>query len=100
MKLIAHRGNIQGPDPTTENKPEQIEACLDAGYDVEIDLWYDEEGTLWLGHDQPQYQVTWWWLAGKSSNLWIHCKDLELSMSSLLIQVGIIISSIKEMIIH
>ena len=42
MKLIAHRGNIEGPDPSIENKPEQIEACLDAGYDVVGDVWYDK----------------------------------------------------------
>jgi hypothetical protein len=31
---------------------------------------------LWLGHDEPTYSVTWWWLAGKSNHLWIHCKDI------------------------
>ena len=75
MKLIAHRGNLEGPDPSTENQPTKIEACLDSGYDVEVDVWYDDEGKLWLGHDAPQYEVTWWWLAGRSNHLWIHCKD-------------------------
>ena len=77
MKLIAHRGNLEGPDPSTENQPTKIEACLDSGYDVEVDVWYDDEGKLWLGHDAPQYEVTWWWLAGKSAHLWVHCKDFR-----------------------
>ena len=77
MKLIAHRGNVNGPDPLTENTPEKIESAITAGYDVEIDIWYDEEGKLWLGHDEPTYEITWWWLAGKQEYLWIHCKDFR-----------------------
>ena len=38
MKLIAHRGNTNGPNPETENCPQQIKNCIDQGYDVEIDL--------------------------------------------------------------
>ena len=41
MKLIAHRGNIDGPNPERENSPEYIEEALKAGYDVEVDVWYD-----------------------------------------------------------
>ena len=29
-----------------------------------------------LGHDAPDYPVTWWWLAGRANYLWIHCKDI------------------------
>jgi hypothetical protein len=28
MKLIAHRGNIDGPNPLEENRPEYIEAAI------------------------------------------------------------------------
>ena len=78
MKLIAHRGNIDGPNSSKENHPEYIEAAIADGYDVEIDLRYDKvTETLWLGHDEPKYQVTSWWLAKRCSNLWIHCKDLD-----------------------
>lgn len=77
MKLIAHRGNINGPDSSSENSPDQIIFCIEHGYDVEIDLRYDpKSNTLWLGHDEPQYMITWWWLAGKAEKLWIHCKDI------------------------
>ena len=76
MKLIAHKGNINGPDPSKENTPEQIEWCIDNGYDVEIDIRYNpDKDKFYLGHDEHQHEVNWWWLAGKSARLWIHCKD-------------------------
>jgi len=77
MKLIAHKGNINGPNPSKENTPEQIEHCVKNGYDVEIDVWYDEDGKLWLGHDKPKNENTWSWLAGLQPYLWIHCKDFR-----------------------
>jgi len=78
MKIIAHRANIGGSNPEVENHPDQIDKCLEEGYDVEIDLRYHKSTeTLWLGHDEPQYKVTWWWLAKRHENLWIHCKDLD-----------------------
>ena len=77
MKLIAHKGNINGPDPSKENTPEQIEWCIDNGYDVEIDIRYNpDKDKFYLGHDESQYEINWWWLAGKSAHLWIHCKDI------------------------
>lgn len=77
MKLIAHRANLNGPNSTTENSPEQIIYCIEQGYDVEVDVRYDtKSNTLWLGHDEPQYMVSWYWLAGKANHLWIHCKDI------------------------
>ena len=77
MKLIAHKGNVNGPDPSKENTPEQIEWCIDNGYDVEIDVRYNSENDkFYLGHDDSQYEINWWWLAGKTDHLWIHCKDI------------------------
>lgn len=77
MKLIAHRANIDGPNSDTENSPDKIQECIEDGYDVEIDVRYDPKTErLWLGHDEPQYPVTWWWLAGRANYLWIHCKDI------------------------
>ena len=76
MKIIAHRANIDGPS-SDENKLEQIDKCIDLGYDVEIDVRYDPiTDRLWLGHDEPQYMVTWYWLANRSEYLWIHCKNI------------------------
>jgi hypothetical protein len=77
MKLIAHRGNIDGPNPERENSPEYIEEALKAGYDVEVDVWYDcAAETFWLGHDEPQYEATRYWMSSKKDKLWVHCKSL------------------------
>ena len=77
MKLIAHKGNVEGPDPSKENTPEQIDWCIENGYDVEVDIRYNPEtDKFYLGHDRPDSVVNWWWLAGRQANLWIHCKDL------------------------
>ncbi len=76
MKLIAHRANIHGSNKELENNPNQIDKCIELGYDVEIDLRYDElTGNMWLGHDAPQYPVTWHWLEQRGHKLWVHCKD-------------------------
>ena len=55
MKLISHRGNTSGPNPEKENSPEYIIAALLAGYEVEIDVWF-ENGKFMLGHSEPQYE--------------------------------------------
>ena len=56
MKLISHRGNLKGPNPQTENHPDQIVECIKKGYDVEIDVRLID-GKPWLGHDDRQYNV-------------------------------------------
>ena len=78
MKLIAHKGNINGPDPSTENHPDQIDKCIAEGYDVEIDVRYNvEKDKFYLGHNESKYEINGWWLAGRADNLWIHCKDFR-----------------------
>jgi hypothetical protein len=78
MKLIAHRGNIDGANPLQENRPEYIEEAIAEGYDVEIDIRYDTfDNNFYLGHDEPQYIVTPYWLAQHMDNLWIHCKNID-----------------------
>ena len=76
MILIAHRGNIQGPIPTLENKPSYIQQALDAGFSVEIDL-RSREGQLYLGHDYPQYKIDSSFLVDNKNKFWVHCKDAE-----------------------
>jgi hypothetical protein len=70
--IIAHRANLNGPDPDNENKPTVIRKLLSMGFDVEIDLWVLEDG-FYLGHDNPQYKITSEFLEQKG--LWIHCKN-------------------------
>ena len=76
MKLIAHRGNINGPNPIDENKPSYIMLALEKGYDCEIDVRLIDN-KLYLGHDSPQYHIEIDFLLNNSSKLWIHCKNIE-----------------------
>jgi hypothetical protein len=82
MILIAHRGNLKGPDPERENNPEYIDEAIEAGYDVEVDIWYVGE-EFFLGHDKPQYRINYKWLLDRRLNLWVHCKNL-LALSKLI----------------
>ena len=74
IKLISHRGNIYGPKPELENKPEYINEALNLGFDVEIDVW-DIFGSYFLGHDEPQYLIKKEFL--KNDKLWCHAKNIE-----------------------
>lgn len=75
MKLISHRGNINGVNPHYENTPEYIDKAINLGYDVEIDVWFTDK--LYLGHDFPEYVIGESWLKDRSENLWIHCKNFS-----------------------
>jgi len=72
MKLISHRGNINGPNKEKENKPSYIEDSLNSGYDVEIDVWNIKD-KWYLGHDEPQYEVKYNFLT--LNKLWLHAKN-------------------------
>lgn len=75
MIYIAHRGNITGPKPDLENRPDYITAAADLKFDVEIDVWcFDPDGkTCWLGHDKPQYVVPTSWV--NKPEFWCHAKN-------------------------
>jgi hypothetical protein len=76
MKIIAHRGNLHGPNRATENKPATIIEAISKGFDVEIDVWMVRE-KFWLGHDGPETPVTLHFLVQYKHSLWIHCKDID-----------------------
>lgn len=76
MKLISHRGNINGRFESYENEPTYIDNAITEGYDVEVDIWLIDK-QLYLGHDKPQYGVDLKWLSDRFSKLWIHCKNVE-----------------------
>jgi hypothetical protein len=76
MKIIAHRGNLNGPNFLTENSPDQINLCISKGYDVEIDVWYIDEN-FYLGHDKPIYKISFSYLLERKEWLWIHCKNQD-----------------------
>ena len=73
MILIAHRGNIKERNPGLENTPAYIEEALNAGFDVEIDVWR-KPGGFFLGHDAPEIPVEMPFLSQKK--LWIHAKNI------------------------
>jgi|TARA_R110000782_G_scaffold28656_1_gene71711 hypothetical protein len=76
MKLISHRGNLEGPNPERENHPDYIYEAIQAGYDVEIDIWF-VDGKFKLGHDEPQYDFPFDLFSNFYTKLWIHCKNIE-----------------------
>ena len=43
MRLISHRGNINGIESVHENNPNYIENAIMLGFDVEIDMIGDLE---------------------------------------------------------
>lgn len=74
MKIISHRGNLDGKIPEQENAPLYIRAALDKGFDVEIDVWY-EYGQWYLGHDLPEHKINQAFL--EDNRLWCHAKNKE-----------------------
>jgi hypothetical protein len=76
MKIISHRGNLNGSKPERENSPSYIDTAISMGYDVEIDVRYiDRE--FYLGHDAPEYKVSFKWLDMRRAKLLIHCKNID-----------------------
>ena len=71
MILISHRGNLNGKEKN-ENSPVLINKRLNENFNVEIDVWY-ENNQFYLGHDNPEYKIDINYLM--TSNLWIHCKN-------------------------
>lgn len=71
MKLIAHRGNINGPNPDKENTISYINSALNSGFDVEVDVSMNN-GDLYLGHDNLQEKIQLRYLMNK--RIWVHCK--------------------------
>jgi glycerophosphoryl diester phosphodiesterase len=78
MIVIAHRANLQGPSPLTENSIESIQECFSYGFHVEIDVWF-ENGNFWLGHDEPTYKVENLDIL-RDEKSWCHAKNLEAAL--------------------
>ena len=74
MILISHRGNINGPITEKENTPEYISDAINKGYNVEIDVWYENQ-LFFLGHDNPLYKIESEYL--NNEKLWCHAKNIE-----------------------
>ena len=74
MILIAHRGNTEGINLDRENHPDYIKAAQDKDYQVEIDVWYEND-KWYLGHDEPQYEVKREYLYDPF--YWCHAKNID-----------------------
>lgn len=83
MKIISHRGLLNGPNPKLENKWDSILNAAYQGFSVEFDVWYDpaREG-FFLGHDGPLGEQ----LTKKEFlefdnhtdvDFFVHCKSIE-----------------------
>lgn len=75
MKIISHRGNLNGKNIELENNPIYILEAINKGFDVEIDLRV-KDGNLFLGHDTAQYRIDQGFLEANKDKLWIHCKEV------------------------
>ena len=73
MKFISHRGNLIGPYPDLENRPDYITNALTSGFECECDVWWHNDA-FWLGHDKPQYIITDPNFLNQDK-LWIHAKN-------------------------
>ena len=73
MIYISHRGNLNGPNPKKENTINAINECLEKGFQVEVDIWF-EKNNFYLGHDNPTLKIT-----NNSffdnKNIWFHLKN-------------------------
>ncbi len=83
-RIISHRGNLNGREPCRENSPQFIKEALQAGFDVEVDVWLLNEGWF-LGHDEPEHQTTEDFL--RLQGLWCHAKNLRAFKKMLEIQI-------------
>ena len=71
MYLISHRGNLNGVIEDRENSPNYINEALEKGYDVEVDVRF-ENNQFFLGHDLNQYKIDEKFLLNKK--IWCHAK--------------------------
>lgn len=76
MILFSHRGNVDGKRPNLENTESYISDAIRSSYKVEIDVWY-VHNKLYLGHDDPIHKTSIEFLQEHTSELLIHCKDVN-----------------------
>ena len=84
MKLISHRGNVNGREPFNENHPNYLLEAISLGFEIEADFWC-VSGQLFLGHDKPQYKINKEFLL--NDKIWCHAKNIE--ALELLLKMGV-----------
>lgn len=76
MKIISHRGNLNGPHSVIENHPDSISLAIHMGFDVELDVWL-KYGRIFAGHDEPQFLLEDSFIKSIHGKAWFHCKNFE-----------------------
>ena len=79
MIIISHRGNLNGPNPQDENKPDYIDSAyeLTAGkIQIEADIRFIDK-KWYLGHDGADYPVSLRWMKERNHFIWWHVKNLD-----------------------
>ena len=75
MQIIAHRGNLTGPNRDRENMSSYVREAVKAGFGVEIDLW-GKDRQLLMGHDSPIWVFNPALFSDKELwQIWFHCKN-------------------------
>lgn len=74
MKIISHRGNLNGKNAKMENSIKAINKALNNSFEVEIDVWY-KNNKFYLGHDKPIHEINEEFL--ENNKLWCHAKNLD-----------------------
>lgn len=78
MRVISHRGNLNGREKSKENIFSRIKLVNQLGIDVEIDVTY-KDGKLYLGHDyaQEEFANLHKLSSNESASIYIHVKDIR-----------------------
>lgn len=74
MIIIAHRGNLNGPE-NREHNINQLEFVIKSGFNVEIDIRLSNDNCFYIGHDEKKHKIELNWIIKYKNYLWIHCKD-------------------------
>lgn len=88
-RIIAHRANLNGPNPSTENTLDAIQICMWEGLDIELDIWYID-GKYFLGHDSPKTEFDFReYKFELDTKLYLHAKTIETLQALLKMQIDI-----------
>ena len=79
LKVIAHRGLLDGPSSDKENNLENIQSNIKKYPEIinELDIWIDSNN-IYIGHDYPKNKIQSKILYENSRNLILHIKGVNL----------------------
>jgi hypothetical protein len=74
MIVIAHRGNLIGSESKYENTEMATTKAIDLHFDVELDLWENDDDNWMFGHDGPVNVIPKSFIIKNKNHIWIHAK--------------------------